>query len=102
MMPGVHWSLTKEKHDKLVAPHIHPALLQPSIWAYIARAHFRGAPRLNYDGTPYTNPGLNTEDGPDEPWFYEQASLNATSSNPDEQGAVDGTSFTESVKMKAG
>ena len=101
MMPGVHWSLTKEKHDKLVAPHIHPSLLQPSIWGYIARAHFSGRPRVNYDGTPYTNPGLNTEDGPDQPWFYEQAALNATTSNPDEQSR-DSMSLTESIHTKAG
>jgi len=94
MMPGVHWSLTKAKHDELVAPHIHPNLNQPSLLRYMVRAHFSGRPRINYDGTPYTG-GINVEDGPDEPWFYGQADLNASGSNPDQQ--AEGTPIAEAV-----
>ena len=83
MKPGVHWSLTKKQHDELVAPYIHPNLLKPSIVGYAIDAHFMGKPRVNYDGTAYTAPGLNAEAGDDEDWFYEQASINATSSNSD-------------------
>ena len=83
MKPGVHWSLTKKQHDELVAPYIHPNLLKPSIVGYAIDAHFTGKPRVNYDGTAYTAPGLNAEAGDDEDWFYEQASINATSSNSD-------------------
>lgn len=92
MMPGVHWSVTKAKHDELVAPHIHANLNQTSIWGYMLRQHFTGRARVNYDGSLYTG-GMNVEDGPDEPWFYEQASLNASGSNPDEQ--VEGASLED-------
>ena len=100
MMPGVHWSLTKAKHDAIVKPHIHPNLLEPTIIGYVWRVHLSGRRRVNYDGSPYTDPGINTEDGPDEPWFYEQASLNASGSNPDEQ--LEGKSTHESVTARAG
>lgn len=102
MKPGVHWSVTKGQHDALVAPYCHPSLLQPSIWGYMFRAHFMGRPRVNYDGTPFDGIGINTEEGPDEPWFYEQASLNATSSNPDEQTADGGVSIADAIKEGAG
>jgi len=82
MMPGVHWSLTREKHNNLVVPYIHPNLLEPSILGYIVKAHCMGRPRINYDGTPYTSPGINGEIGEDEPWHYETAALNAEGSVP--------------------
>jgi len=86
MMPGVHWSLTKRKHDKLVVPYIHPNLLQSSIWGYTFRTFFYPGIRQNYDGTPYVGGGgINGEEGEDEPWFYAQSSMNATGSNPDKQ-----------------
>mmetsp|Transcript_39640 Transcript_39640/g.83132 ORF Transcript_39640/g.83132 Transcript_39640/m.83132 type:complete len:109 (-) Transcript_39640:187-513(-) len=100
MMPGVHWSMTREKHEALVAPHIHPNLLEPSIIAYLVRTFLSGGRRLNYDGSAYTNPGINTEDGPDEPWFYAQAALNASDSNPDKQSDA-APSFDEATAVGA-
>jgi fatty acid desaturase len=98
MKPGVHWSLTKQQHDDLVKDNIHPNLNQRSILWYMVKTHFLGQPRVNYDGTPYENPGINSEDGDDMAWFYEQASLNADGSNPDEQ-RKEGASFDEAVGL---
>ena len=63
-----------------------------------ALAWVLGRTRTNYDGSPYTNPGINTEDGDDEAWFYEQASLNADGSNPDEQQR-EGVSHEEALGL---
>jgi len=104
MMPGVHWSATKAKHDELVAPYNHPNLNQPSIWGYMIKTHFMGRKRVNYDGSEYTNPGINTEDGDDEMWAYGQSALNASSHNPDEQVEVNESEtafFGASAPLKA-
>lgn len=63
--PGMHWSLTREAHEKLVHPHIHPNLEQPSMGMYLWRTYFWPGTRLNYDGTPR----VLEEAGEDEAWF---------------------------------
>lgn len=64
MHPGMHWSLLPEAHAREVAPHIHPALDQPSLLAYIWRTFLWPGKRLRYDGAPFQ---LAAE-GPDEDW----------------------------------
>ncbi len=65
MRPGLHWSLAPAAHAKLVAPHIHPNLDQPSMIAYVLRVFVMPGGRKRYDGTPL----VLDEVGADEPWF---------------------------------
>ncbi|MBK6516342.1 MAG: fatty acid desaturase [Polyangiaceae bacterium] len=62
--PGMHWSLTPEAHAREIAPHIHPALDQKSLLAYIVRTYLWPGKRLTYLGQPVVLP----EEGPDENW----------------------------------
>lgn len=64
MKPNLHWSLLPEAHAERVAPHIHPALDQPSLLAYLWRTFGWPGKRLNFDGTPVSLP----PEGPDEDW----------------------------------
>lgn len=64
MHPGMHWSVLPEAHAREVAPHIHPALDQASLLAYIFRTFIWPGKRINYDGTPFVLP----PEGPDENW----------------------------------
>ena len=59
--PALHWSLTPEAHAERVHPHIHPALEQSSLVAYLWRTFIWPGKRLNFDGTPVVLP----EEGPD-------------------------------------
>jgi len=52
MDPGLHWSLLPERHTELVAPHIHPALVQRSLVLYLLRTFVLEWRRLRYDGSP--------------------------------------------------
>jgi fatty acid desaturase len=54
--PGLHWSLGRDAHRRLVAPHIHPALDQRSVLAYMWRAYVQPGRRLRYDGAPVQLP----------------------------------------------
>lgn len=63
--PGLHWSLTPEAHAREIAPHIHPALDQRSLLAYIVRTYVWPGKRLTYEGKPVVLP----EEGPDENWI---------------------------------
>ncbi|MCB9788994.1 MAG: fatty acid desaturase [Deltaproteobacteria bacterium] len=63
-IPGLHWSLAPARHQERIAPHIHPALEQPSMAAYLWRTFIWPGKRIRYDGTPYVLPGALT----DEPW----------------------------------
>lgn len=56
MRPGLHWSLYPEAHAKELAPHIHPALDQRSLLAYLFKAYVWPGVRTNYDGTRYELP----------------------------------------------
>ncbi len=56
MRPGLHWSLLPKAHAKELAPHIHPALDQRSLLAYLLKAYVWPGKRLNYDGTEYELP----------------------------------------------
>lgn len=62
--PGLHWSLTRDAHAKLVAPHIHENLDQKSLAGYIWRTYFLNR-RLDYLGNPVVLP----PPGKDEPWI---------------------------------
>lgn len=64
MRPGLHWSLTKEEHNKVVAPHIHKELDQPSMFLFIWR-YFVLNQRTRYDGEPLDLPPA----GKDESWI---------------------------------
>lgn len=65
MKPGLHWSLLPEAHAARVAPHIHPALEQKSLLAYIWRTFIWPAKRLTFDGKPV----ILAPEGPDEDWI---------------------------------
>jgi fatty acid desaturase len=54
--PGLHWSLGRAAHQRDIAPHIHPALDQRSILAYMWRAYVWPGRRLRYDGAPVQLP----------------------------------------------
>jgi fatty acid desaturase len=62
--PGLHWSLLPAVHAKEIAPHIHPALDQKSLVAYIWRTYIWPGKRVTYDGKPVVLP----PEGPDENW----------------------------------
>jgi len=63
--PSLHWSLAPHAHAELIAPHIHPALDQPSLLAYLWRSFGWPGKRLTYLGEPVVLP----EEGPDEDWI---------------------------------
>lgn len=65
LYPGMHWSVLKTEHDRLILPHIHPNLLQPNILWYVFSTYFLTGGRKMYDGSPYI-PQPYIED---EPWF---------------------------------
>ncbi|MBS2025314.1 MAG: fatty acid desaturase [Deltaproteobacteria bacterium] len=54
--PGLHWSKSPEVHAKLIAPHIHPALDQQSVLAYMWRTYVWPGKRLRFDGEPVVLP----------------------------------------------
>ncbi len=60
LQAGLHWSLAKEAHARLVAPHIHPALDQRSILLYMWRSYLWPGKRLRYDGAPVILPTTRT------------------------------------------
>ncbi|NUP12783.1 MAG: fatty acid desaturase [Polyangiaceae bacterium] len=64
MHPGKHWSLLPDAHAREVAPHIHPALDQKSLLAYIVTTFVWPGKRMTYDGKPLVLP----HEGPDENW----------------------------------
>ena len=64
--PGLHWSLAPEAHRRLLHPHIHPALEQPSFFAYLVRAFVWPGRRVRFTGEPY-----EPVDPPDEPFLAE-------------------------------
>jgi len=73
LYPGWHWTRLPAAHHKLVIPHIHPNLDQPSMFGYTFRAFVLPAwvgptcGRRWYDGRIYD---LHTvPEVPDEPWY---------------------------------
>jgi fatty acid desaturase len=54
--PGLHWSLLPQAHAEKVRPHIHPALDNLNILAYIWQAFIWPGKRLRYDGNPVVLP----------------------------------------------
>jgi fatty acid desaturase len=65
LQPGLHWSLLRERHAELIAPHIHPSLEQKSFVMYLLRAFILQPKRTRHDGTPLVLP----EEGEDEDWI---------------------------------
>ena len=61
LYPGLHWSVLPERHEKLVAPHIHPNLCQPCFRKYFWKCLFV---REDFLGRP-VDP--SHDDGEDEP-----------------------------------
>jgi fatty acid desaturase len=51
MNPGEHWSLLPAEHERLVAPHIHPALAQKSMLKFLFETYVWPGERRRYDGT---------------------------------------------------
>ena len=60
-----HWSDLPKMHAMIIAPHIHPALVQPSLISYVFRTYFWPGKRVRFDGAelPPVDPG------PDEDWI---------------------------------
>lgn len=56
MTPGLHWSQTPEAHRRELAPFQHPALDEPSLPRYFARAYLWPARRERFDGSPIALP----------------------------------------------
>ncbi len=75
---SLHWSLLPAIHAEKIAPHIHSALDQESLLAYLWRTYLWPGKREMYDGSPLVLP----EDGPDEDW------IPAPSDTPDDLGAI--------------
>lgn len=63
--PGLHWSLTPATHAQEIAPHIHPALDQRSMFVFVLRTFIWPGRRTRYDGTPLVLP----PDMPDQSWI---------------------------------
>jgi fatty acid desaturase len=82
MRPALHWSLAARAHAEEVAPHIHPALDQPSILSYMWRSYLWPGRRLRYDGLPVEHAGPPV---PRESWIPTSAAGVGASS-----GAVEG------------
>jgi fatty acid desaturase len=51
--PGLHWSLTKEAHEREFHPTIHPALEQPSLFVYMFKAFIFPGKRVTFEGKPF-------------------------------------------------
>jgi fatty acid desaturase len=51
--PTRHWSLAREAHNRVIKPHIHPNLDQPSMFIYLVKAYVYPGRRCMYDGSPY-------------------------------------------------
>lgn len=65
MYPGMHWSILKREHERLVHPHIHPSLEQPNLLRYLVVTYLLPGGRVMYDGSPYKMPPPSE----DEPWY---------------------------------
>jgi len=51
-IPGKHWSLLPAAHAELIAPYIHPALDQRSLFVYLWKTFILPGKRLRFDGKP--------------------------------------------------
>ena len=80
--PALHWSLGKAAHRRDVLPHMHPALDERSLVAYLWRAFVWPGRRLRYDGRPVKLPAERTRR---ELWTPASAITSGASS-----GAVEG------------
>jgi len=65
--PGWHWSILKEKHEQLIAPHMHPNLAQKSILGYIFKTFVFPGIRIDYLGNPLKLPPVV----PDQNWYFD-------------------------------
>jgi fatty acid desaturase len=85
MHPGLHWSLTPQRHAEELAPHIDPRLDQSSLLAYCWKAYIWPGKRVRFDGTPLV---LGPE-RQDEPWVPGAVQQGAREAQDDaEYGAV--------------
>jgi len=63
LKPSLHWSELPKAHQELVAPHLHPGLVQPSFGMYLLRTFFMPGGRRRYDGAPLhpKSPGFDQD-----------------------------------------
>lgn len=61
----IHWSDLPKMHALIIAPHVHPALVQPSIIKYVFQTYFWPGKRVRFDGAPL--PPVDA--GKDEDWI---------------------------------
>lgn len=71
MRPGLHWSVLRERHAALVAPHIHAALDVDHFGRWFLWNIVWPGRRQRFDGGPYAWPPGG--EGPDEPWDFRVA-----------------------------
>ncbi len=71
--PSLHWSLLREVHERDIAPHIHPALDQPSLLAYMWRAFVWPGKRVRFDGAPVV-----ADHAPDVSWVSDELPTDAS------------------------
>ena len=71
MHPSMHWSKLREQHDRQVRPHIHPALEQRSLVAYLFTTFVFPGKRVDYLGMPLAF--SKEQPGVDEDWTIEHA-----------------------------
>lgn len=65
LRPGLHWSLLPEAHARLVAPYVHPGLVQPDFPRWLVRTFLLPGGRRRFDGTPVVLPPAE----PDADWL---------------------------------
>jgi fatty acid desaturase len=62
---NIHWSDLPAAHARIVAPHIHPALVQTSLLKYVAKTYLWPGKRVRFDGAPF----ILDAAGEDEDWI---------------------------------
>ncbi len=62
LRPNLHWSLLREAHAKIIHPHIHQNLEQPSLLVYLLKTFVWPGRRVMYDGRPYELPEAWTDE----------------------------------------
>ena len=74
LKPTLHWSLAREAHQRVLAPHMDRRLDEPSMIAYVIRTFVLPGGRRRFDGAerPRRAPG------PDQPWITAEGPLPAT------------------------
>jgi len=77
-LPGLHWSLLRQKHDEKIAPFVDPRLEQKSMLVFVVKTFVWPGRRETFDGKPAILPPRT----PDESW------IPRPEETPDDLGAM--------------